>query len=333
MATDVLLLSLLAAAVPVLLYVGLIYWADRYEKEPVWLLSAAFLWGAVPAALLALLFNTLLSAPFYLLLDSGPAEVVAGGLIAPIIEETAKAIVLFLILFFWRQELDSPIDGLIYGAMVGMGFAMVENVLYYMNAFEEGGQAAWNVTVVMRGLVFGLSHALYTSLTGLGIAIARLTPNPILRIIAPLAGLAAAIALHAFHNLAMFAGTSLTFLAGLTFDWGGVALTAVIIALLLYQEREWMKRYLADEVALGTLTAEEYDLVRSAARRNRLRFGLLLRQGPNAYRLSGRRYRECSELAYHKRHHAVFGDERSRAAVERLRGTLRSSQYSVSSIQ
>jgi RsiW-degrading membrane proteinase PrsW (M82 family) len=323
MAANVFLLSLLAAAVPVLLYVGLIYWVDRYEKEPLWLLSAAFLWGAVPAALLALLFNTLLSAPFYLLMDSAPAELVSGGLLAPIIEETAKAIILFLILFFWRQELDSPIDGLIYGAMVGMGFAMVENVLYYVAAFDEGGQAAWNVTVVMRGLVFGLSHALYTSLTGLGIAIARLTPNPALRIIAPLAGLASAIALHAFHNIAMFGGTSLTFLAGLTFDWGGVALTAVLIALILYQEREWMKHYLADEIALGTLTTDEYNLVRSAARRNRRRLGLLLSHGPNAYRLSGRRYRECSELAYHKRHHAVFGDERSLAAAERLRASLR----------
>ena len=57
------LLSLLAAAVPVLFYVALIYWVDRYEKEPWWLLATAFLWGAIPAALLALLFNTALSLP------------------------------------------------------------------------------------------------------------------------------------------------------------------------------------------------------------------------------------------------------------------------------
>ena len=321
-AGNVLLLSLLAAAVPVALYVGLIYWADRYEKEPWWLLSAAFLWGAIPAAILALIFNTVLSAPFYLLLDSGPAELVSGGLIAPIIEETAKALILFLILFLWRHELDSPLDGLIYGAMVGMGFAMVENVLYYVTAFEEGGQAVWNGTVVMRGVVFGLSHALYTSLTGLGIAAARLSPSRPVRYLAPLLGLGAAITLHALHNVAMFTNTPLGLLAGLTFDWGGVALTAVIIVLVLYQERQWMRRYLADEVALGTLTVAEYELVRSAAGRNRRRLGLLLREGPDAWRRSGRRYRECSELAYHKRHHAVFGDERSLAAAGRLRVSL-----------
>ena len=175
----------------------------------------------------------------------------------------------------------------------------------------------------MRGIVFGLSHALYTSLTGLGIAAARLSPSRPVRYLAPLLGLALAITLHALHNVTMFTNTALGLLAGLTFDWGGVALTALLIALILYQERQWMKRYLADEVARGTLTADEYELVRSAAGRNRRRLGLLLREGPDAWRRSGRRYRECSELAYYKRHHAIFGDERSLAAAERLRASLR----------
>lgn len=322
-ADNALLLSILAAGLPVLAYVGLIYWADRYEKEPLWLLAAAFLWGAIPAALLALLFNALFSAPFYLLLDSRPAELVSGAIVAPVVEEMAKALILFAILFLWRHELNSPLDGMIYGAMVGMGFAMVENVLYYLSAFDQGGQAAWNGLVFVRGVVFGLSHALYTSLTGLGIAVARLSPNLLVRVTAPLMGLGAAIFLHAFHNAAMYSGSTLGFLAGLTFSWGGVALTVLIVVLALYQERQWMKRYLADEVALGTLTAEEYDLVRSAARRNRLRARLLFREGPDAFRRSGRRFRECSELAYHKRHHAVFGDDSSREAAERLRASLR----------
>lgn len=322
-AENALLFSVLAAALPVLAYVALIYWADRYEKEPWWLLSAAFLWGAIPAAVLAIALNAIFSAPFYLLLDSGPADLVSGGLVAPVVEETAKALVLFAILFFWRHELNSLLDGMIYGAMVGMGFAMVENVLYYVSAFQDGGQAAWNGLVIVRGLVFGLNHALYTSLTGLGIAAARLSPNLFVRLTAPLLGLAAAIGLHAFHNVAMYSGGALGFLAGLTFDWGGVALTALIIVLALYQERQWMKRYLADEVGLGTLSADEYDLVRSAARRNRLRLGLLVRDGPSAWRRSGRRYRECSELAYHKRHYAVFGDDFSRDEAERLRAALR----------
>ncbi len=323
MSGQVWLISLLAAAVPVLFYVWLIYWVDRYEKEPWWLLAAAFLWGAIPAALLALIFNTALSLPLYALLNPGPAELLSGGFFAPIIEEIAKGLILILIFVLWRQELDSPLDGLVYGALVGMGFAMVENVLYYQSAFAAGGQTVWNSTVLIRGVIFGLSHAFYTSLTGLGIALARLSPSRPVRILAPLLGLGAAIFFHALHNVTMFGGTALSFLAGLTFDWGGVLLTVVIIVLVLARERQWMQHYLADEVTQGTLTADEYALVRSAAARNRRRLGLLLSDGPNAWRRSGRRYRECTELAYLKRHHAIFGDERSHAAAERLRETLR----------
>ena len=321
-AETILLYAVAVAVFPVLLYVGLIYWVDRYEKEPWWLLSVAFFWGAIPSALLAIMFNTILSAPFYFLLSENTADLAAGGLIAPVVEEATKAIVLLLILILQRHEFDSPLDGIIYGAMVGMGFAMVENVLYYVSAFGENGASGWNTVVLMRGVIFGLNHALYTALTGLGIAIARNSRVGWIRLLAPLLGLAAAISLHAFHNVAMFGGTALTFFAGLTFDWGGVLLTLVIIVLALTQERRWMKEYLGEEVGLGTLSAEEYGLVRSAARRNRHRLRLLYREGVRAYWRSGRRFHACSELAYRKRHHALFADEASAIAIAQLRQSL-----------
>jgi RsiW-degrading membrane proteinase PrsW (M82 family) len=302
--------------------VGLIYWVDRYEKEPWWLLSAAFVWGAIPAALLAIISNAVLSAPFYILTDNASADLVSGGFIAPFVEEIAKGLALFAILFFWRQELDSPLDGIIYGAMVGMGFAMVENVLYYQAAFIEDGQTGWNMVVLIRGVLFGLSHALYTAMTGLGIAVARLSANRAVRILAPLAGLSLAIFLHAFHNLAMFSGTTLGFLAGLSFDWGGLILTAVIIVLALHQERRWMKKYLQEEVGRGTLSPAEYDLIGSAFRRSRFRLDRLRTGGFSAYRLSGRRFHHCSELAYRKHHFSIFNDDQSREAIKALRKAL-----------
>jgi hypothetical protein len=262
------------------------------------------------------------SAPFYLLLDAAAAERFSAGLVAPLVEETAKGIVLFFILFFWRHELDSPLDGIIYGAMVGMGFAMVENVLYYVSAFQEDGAAGWGVVVIMRGVIFGLSHALYASLTGLGIAVARLSGRWSVRIGAPLLGWGAAVFLHATHNVAMSSGTALAFLAGLTFDWGGVMVTAAIILLALYQERRWMREYLAEEVERGVLSADEYAIVPSALSRTRHRLGLLTSEGVTAYRRSGRRFQQCSELAYHMRHHAHFGDPRSLQLAERLRNEL-----------
>lgn len=314
--------SVIAAVVPVLLYVGLIYWVDHYEKEPVWLLSAAFVWGAIPAALLALLFNTLFSLPFYFLLSENTAELASGGAIAPVVEEITKGLVLFIILVMRRHELDSPLDGIIYGAMVGMGFAMVENILYYTTYFRENGPAGWNELVLIRGIVFGLNHALYSAMTGLGIAVARMSNYWPVRIFAPLLGLMAAMALHAVHNVSMFAGSLGGFLTGLTFGWGGVLLTMAIIVLSLYQERRWMRQYLTEEVGLGTLTADEYHRVSSAFRRGNHRMGLLFREGIGSYRLAGRRYHRLSELAYRKRHHAHFNDEASRQAIISLRQSI-----------
>ncbi|MFO7663136.1 MAG: PrsW family glutamic-type intramembrane protease [Chloroflexota bacterium] len=199
---------------------------------------------------------------------------------------------------------------------------MIENVLYYSAAFQEGGQSTWNVVVFLRGVIFGLSHALYSAMTGLGIALSRVSTHIMVKILAPFLGLAVAIALHAFHNFAMFTGTSLGFLAGLSFNWGGVLLTAAIIFLALRQERRWMKRYLSEEVHRGTMTDAEYYLVRSAYRRNRFRFQQLITLGPGAYVRSGRYFHQCSQLAYRKHHFNLFGDPKSQATIERLRTTV-----------
>lgn len=321
-ADNYLLYSVIAAVLPVLLYVGLIYWVDYYEKEPTWLLSAAFLWGAVPAALLALLFNTVLSLPFYYLFSERSAELVAGGAIAPVVEEVTKGLALFLILIIRRNELDSPLDGVIYGAMVGMGFAMVENILYYTAYFSESGASGWNELVFIRGVIFGLNHALYTALTGFGIALARMSRSWLVRLTAPLLGLAAAMTLHAIHNLSMFNGTTIAFFTGLTFGWGGVAMTVLIMALALYQERLWMRRYLAEEVDLGTLTADELKIVSSAVLRGRHRFRLLVTGNVGEFRRTGTRLRNLSELAYRKRRYAHFNDVSSLTTIADLRQAI-----------
>lgn len=318
-ADNALLYSIVAAALPALLYVGLIYWVDRYEKEPLWLLSATFLWGAVPSVLLALVFSGLLSLPFYAAAEESTADALSAVAVAPLVEETVKALVLIAIFVRRRQEIDSLLDGVIYGAMVGMGFAVVENVFYFLAAFEEGGAATWNAVVFSRAVVFGLNHAFYTSLTGLGIAAARLSPKPAVRVVAPVLGWAAAVFTHAVHNFTATMGSALFCVSGLLFDWGGILVTVVIIVWALAQERRWMRDYLVDEVERGGMPVALYDLTRSAAARGRFRLRLLFGRGPAAHRQAGRLLQRYSELAYQKRHHRIFDDERSALAIARLR--------------
>lgn len=320
-ASTVLALSVTAAIILTLFYVAIIYWVDRYEKEPWWLLMAAFLWGAIPSIIIAFIFNSIFSVPFYILAGDSTGEVLAASLIAPPIEESVKGIALLGIFVWWRDEIDSPLDGIIYGAIVGMGFAMVENVFYFVGVYNEGGAEAWGINVFMRGVIFGLNHALFSSMTGLGIAIARMTRHSLTRILAPLLGWAMATFLHFLHNASVSFGNLLCLVALVT-DWGGVWLTAAIVIWALVQERQWIREYLAEEVKTGTLTLKQYETACSGRKRVQHNLGLLFSHGPAAYRNAVRFYRQCSKLAYRKHHFVLFGDEASRQHTEELRSEI-----------
>ena len=321
--TAVLLLSILAAIVPTMLYVGIIYWVDRYEKEPWWLLAAAFLWGAIPGILIAFLFNTLLSLPLFFLLGSELGEAAAPSLIGSPVEETVKGVALVAIFIFWRSEIDSPLDGIIYGAIVGMGFAMVENVFYFVETFNQGGTEAWGVNIVLRAIIFGLNHALFSSFAGLGIAIARLSTNTAVKIILPILGWATAVFLHFLHNFTVTLGEGFIFVA-LLFDWGGVWLVLGIMLWAVLQERRWLRNYLAEEVALGTLTSSQFTAACSGRKRTVFLFNALLDQGFRSNRQAARFFLQCSHLAYTKHHWQLFQDEKSAQEIIALRQEIHS---------
>ncbi|MCA9995018.1 MAG: PrsW family intramembrane metalloprotease [Anaerolineales bacterium] len=314
-------LSIIAALIPALFYVIIIYWFDCYEKEPLWLLAAAFLWGAIPSILIASVFNTLLSIPFELLVEGGTAEALSAALIAPPVEETAKGLALLAIFFLWRNEIDSPLDGIIYGAMVGMGFAMVENVFYFVETFNSDGLEAWGINIFFRAVVFGLNHSLFTSMSGLGIAVSRMSKNTLTRFLAPVTGWCLAMFLHFAHNASVSFDEALCFLA-LIFDWGGVLLMLGIIVWSLVQERSWLRQYLAEEVAQGTLTDEQFRRVSSGRKRTAFNWGQLRQNGFRAYRRAVGFQYLCSKLAYRKHHHELFQDEKSLADIAGLREQL-----------
>jgi RsiW-degrading membrane proteinase PrsW (M82 family) len=313
-----LLLSIIAAIIPTLFYTGLIYWADQYEKEPGWLLAATFLWGAIPSIIIALIFNTLFAIPLYALAGDEMGDVLTAVLIAPPVEESVKGLALLGILFIWRHEIDSPLDGIIYGAMVGMGFAMVENVFYFMDSFAGGGREAWGINVFMRGVVFGLNHALFSSMTGLGIAVARLSGKTAVRFLAPIGGWSMAVFFHALHNLTVSFNNLLCLVAILA-DWGGVWAFMAIIIWALVQEQRWLTQFLREEVELGTLTSQQYQTACSSLHRLNHNFSLLFSRGLAVNQRSIRFYHRCSKLAYYKHHQTLFHDAQSAAMIEKLR--------------
>src|SRR6202521_3196433 len=147
-----LVIGLICASLPVPIYVMLLLWIDRYESEPLWMLATAFFWGALVAVFIAFIFNTGISVFAAVATHSQQIGENVGTVIsAPIVEESSKALIL-LILFFWKKdEFDGIVDGVVYAGMVGLGFAMTENILYYGRA-AQGGAEALTFLFILRGM-------------------------------------------------------------------------------------------------------------------------------------------------------------------------------------
>lgn len=318
-----LLVSIFFGFVPMFLFAGFINWLDRYEKEPKALLGAAFVWGVLVAGGGAYLINTVLGLSVFIITGSQSAtDFATASLIAPVVEESLKGLSVLVVFFLFRQEFDSLLDGIIYAGITALGFAAIENVLYiYEYGWLEGGWAGlWNL-VFIRVILVGWQHPFYTAFTGIGLAAARTSRNPLVKGLAALGGFSAAVLTHAFHNTF---GTLIGGLEGLALgtvvDWTGWLFMLAFIAWMVFREREILRRNLQEEVAEGLISPAQYrtalSFVQTGARLQALASG--------AYLATARFYQVCGELAHKKDQLARHGDERgNQALVERLREELR----------
>ena len=175
---------------------------------------------------------------------------------------------------------------------------------------------------MLRAIVFGLNHALFSSLTGLGLAVSRFSTERPVKLGAPLLGWSGAVLLHTVHNLAATFPGLLCLLLPLT-DWGGVWLMVVIIVWAVWQEKRWIRTYLKEEVSRGTITLSQYERAHSGRARLSHRLQVLFQRGPRAYVTTTRFYRHCSELAYKKHHFTILQEKESEELTRQLRLTLR----------
>src|SRR5215510_5890945 len=188
--------------VPMFLFAMFVNWLDRYEKEPKLLLGAAFVWGMVIAGGGAYILNTMFGIGIYVLTGSETvADFGTTSIIAPIIEEGLKGLAVLVVFLLFRSEFDSILDGIVYGAITAMGFAAIENVLYiYRNGFQESGWEGFWTLVVIRVFLVSWMHPFFTSFTGIGLAVSRLSRNGLIKVIAIPTGYIVAVMAHAFHN-------------------------------------------------------------------------------------------------------------------------------------
>jgi RsiW-degrading membrane proteinase PrsW (M82 family) len=277
-----LVVGLIAALLPVPVLVACFLWLDRYEPEPMKYLIFCFAWGAFVATAASLNVNREASRLFQ---HWGLPDALVAVLVAPFIEELTKALGPIVLLSFRRREWSGITDGIVYCGLSAVGFAMVENILYlggygYAAGAHQYGPAtgAQNVFAlfIVRILLTGFAHPLFTSMTGVGLGIAARSADRRVRIVAPLAGLLLAMMLHGTWNftpsLATATGQGLILLYGYIGVMVPVFFSMVGLAVWL---RGWegrlAERVLPDYVRAGWLTPPEVASLSSLGRRHSAR--------------------------------------------------------------
>jgi len=297
-----LLIGLVSATIPVPLYVILVLWIDRYESEPMGMLATAFFWGALVAVFFAFLLNTASSLIVAVLTNNNnAAEAFSAGISAPIVEETAKAVILFGFYFLKKDEFDGVIDGVVYAAMVGLGFAMTENIQYYGRALLQGGGGQLTVVFIMRGMLAPFSHPLFTSMTGIGLGFSRQSRNSFVKVVAPVLGLLLAIFMHSIWNgSAILFGFVGFLLAYILIMVPVFLITLVVIFLALKREGRVVREYLMPDYQRGLLTPQEYNQLCSVRGRMSASYNALSRGGFGDWRACMQFNQIASELAFHR---------------------------------
>ncbi len=321
-----LLLGILAVSFTTVINLLIIWWIGRFEKQPIWLLLLVFIWGAVPAIVTAGIFSVIIGIPLYFIVGpvaSMPAYAIFG---APFIEEFAKAGALLVLFFILYKEFDDILDGMIFGAAVGIGFAYTEDITYLLGSLIDGGVVAMGVVFILRVFVFGLNHAFFTALTGIGLGLARLSGNWFLGTLYAAFGLLAAMAAHAAHNFLVSLPGAEIQLLGIAFSilihWAAAAGFVVLIIVVWVIEIGWVRRELAKEVAAGYVTQYEIDNTTRFFGRLRLQAKFLLNFDIIGYFRLRRLRNLLVKLAFKKRAYEREKRKKSADQVERLRSRI-----------
>jgi protease PrsW len=326
-----LLLSVLFGVVPMLFFAYVVYWSDRYEKEPVLLLGGVFLWGAIIAAGAAFIINSIIGLGIYYFTGSQAfTELSTADAIAPLIEESLKGTAVLFVFFFFRREFDSILDGIVYAAIAAIGFAATENIYYiFTYGFQQSGINGILYMFFVRVILVGWQHPFYTAFIGIGLAVSRLNRNLSVKIIAPIVGWGLAVLTHSFHNaIATFFQGLQSLTVGLLFDWSGWLAMIIFVIWALYREQKWIITHLRDEAANGIITLNQYKTASSAWAQYVARTKALFSRN---YRLVDHFYELSAELAFKKHQAYNLGEfEQNQPEIERIRAELGSMSPQIS---
>jgi RsiW-degrading membrane proteinase PrsW (M82 family) len=178
------------ALAPIVFLAWFIYTRDRYEREPRRLIVKTFLLGAILVlpVILAEVFGSFFIPP-----SNDPLVLFLHFLVVVAFVEESSKYLAVRVSVYGSREFNEPMDGLVYGAIAGLGFAAPENLMYVLSRGAALG--------VIRAVLSVPGHALWGSIIGYYLARQKLTS----RRSSGLAGLSVAVILHTIFDYGLVA--------------------------------------------------------------------------------------------------------------------------------
>ncbi len=252
--------SALAAIIPMMFYLLVIWWVDRYDREPFWFVLKNYLWGALGAVIFAIVWSSLISA-FVSIFVKNPAYLgnIETIVVAPFVEEITKGAFLFITIR--NKKFDNITDGIVYGGAIGLGFGMTENFLYFVTYGTT--IADWILIVIIRTLFSAVMHCVSTATFGAFLAYARFKKTS-LKIFYTISGLLIAMFIHLSWNLSV--SFEQTTLLGFFFMIFTIALFITVFSISISGERKIIFIELLDEAQTGLIPMEHLHILNSPLR-------------------------------------------------------------------
>jgi RsiW-degrading membrane proteinase PrsW (M82 family) len=197
------------SAVPALALAGYVWHSDVTEGEPASLLLATFLLGVLTATFAAVI-NTVAGGAFEGLGFLG--SVLFFFLVVGPVEETVKLLAVRLYAYS-DDRFRTVVDGAVYGAMAGLGFAFIENAFYITQNLSAAEMDAGLGLIGLGGGIVGIralagpGHVIYSAFAGYYLGLAKFNPGnrgPIV-----IKGLLIALVIHAVYNSTVGIGSGL----------------------------------------------------------------------------------------------------------------------------
>ena len=254
------LASLFAAIIPMVTYLLIIWWIDKYDREPLHFVFLHFIWGAFGAVLLGFAGSVFLNSLAGIATsDTGTSPLIQTIIFAPLSEEIAKGSLLLYTIK--SKRFDNLTDGLVYGGAIGLGFGMTENFIYFL-AYGDS-LSSWIQIVLIRSLFSAVMHFISTASLGAALALAKFS-NRYWRNLIPLIGLTISILIHfTWNSTVSFDGT---FFYGFLFMIMLIIIFFSLFKMTLNNERKLIEIELSEESELNLIPPSHVKIISSHLR-------------------------------------------------------------------